>query len=61
MSDKSRLILFWIIVWLIIIILLIWGISYYGLNTKESAAILLGSAIGAFLGVLLEATLRYKK
>lgn len=51
---NKRLILFNIVIWAFVILLLTIGVINYGIDTKEGALILIGSAVGAFIGVSLE-------
>jgi len=54
-------IIFGIVIFVIVFILLFMGIFYYELNLKESASMLIGGAIGAFLGVLLEVVVFHRE
>jgi flagellar basal body-associated protein FliL len=55
MSDATRLVVFVIVVLVFVFILSLMGIFMYGMNLKDSASVIIGGAIGALFGILLEA------
>lgn len=60
-SIKARLIMFNIIIYGFVFVLLIIGVLLYGINTKEGAAIIIGSAIGVLIGISLDSIMFREK